>query len=106
MMSNITDVESTVREWQSRFDILRNWEIRFCHLSEHKGKVTTNPDLPVATFFPWPDANVPEDFYLHEMLHLALRQYKRIPEAEDFDAEERLVQDICNLWKKQTSIEL
>jgi hypothetical protein len=100
-MSYAEQVEQEVKGWQDQFAILKDWNVRFNHTSEHKGKVTTNPDLPRATFFPWPEGeNTPKDFYLHEILHLALRQYKRTPESEDFDVEEQLVRDICRIWRE------
>ena len=97
-MSN--DLESIVMTWKSRFKILADWEIRFA--TERKAKVTTNPDLPRATFFGWPDGTpIPEDFYFHEMLHLALRAYRRIPEEENFDVEEQLIRDICQIYNER-----
>jgi len=89
-------VPARIAEWKSKFHILADWEIRVTgNAPGHEPKVTTNPDLPRATFFPWPNDNEPADFYFHEFMHLVLRAWQRLPADQQDAAEETLVRDIC-----------
>lgn len=53
-----------------------------------------------AIICPWsPDGEQPPaDYYLHEILHVAIRAYEMVPEAERHEAEEHFVQDLCVLF--------
>lgn len=85
------------------FRILNNWKIQWDNSGKFYSQSTIFPRYRKAWIYPWdPELTEPEpkDFILHEVLHCALRALvsmdKRRPK-EIIQAEELLVQDICNI---------
>jgi hypothetical protein len=85
------------------FDILKDWEVMFEGDAEYKGQCTVSddPKTPkMAMIYLWPkDSPEPEDFMLHEFLHIALTAWSRLPRRKRRKAEERLVRDICWIFR-------
>jgi hypothetical protein len=87
---------------QKDFKILDDWDIVLDGTSDYKGQSSISPVVPMAVIYAWPaDSPEPEDFRLHEYLHIALSAFRRIPEEGRYDAEEALVQDICRLFRER-----
>jgi hypothetical protein len=97
------DPKKRLTFWQSKFTVLKDWLISIG--TGYAGQVTTNPDLPRATFFSWEKNNPanpePSDFMLHEFLHLALRAWQRLPEVQRDEQEETLVREICAIFRER-----
>lgn len=80
--------------------ILKDWDIDIETDGPYYGQSVINEPMKVATIYDWdPDDDRPEDFFLHEYLHIAVRATKT---RED---EEILVQDICLLIQKASEKE-
>ncbi len=79
------------------FRILRRWKIDLDRTSKYKGQVCISPTRRAAVIYGWPTKAPPADFYLHELLHIALAALRRVPDAALREAEEKFVQDVCKL---------
>jgi hypothetical protein len=93
---------------QNKIRILGDWEIILTSDSDYKAQVCINSKDKSAEIYDWPtDTGIPmpDDFYFHELLHIANRALRDIPKrgTKWLDAEETLVQDICKIvreWNK------
>ena len=90
-----------VKLWKSKFRILKSWRVSVAFKAKYKGQIGFGRGKHV-TFFPWPeDQETPEDFYFHEMLHIAQRALKQTPRRQQHDTEEQLVQDVCQIYREK-----
>ena len=78
-----------------QFRILNDWDIKMVKDKEYAGQISINPKKKQAILYDW-HGIAPNDFYLHEILHVALRELRctKINKAYR-EIEEQLVQDIC-----------
>lgn len=79
------------------FRILRKWKIKYPNKSEYTRQCNINPYDCKAIIFPWGKGTEPHEYIIHEQLHCALAALRRVKKKELHEAEEKLVQDICEL---------
>lgn len=78
------------------FDILKDWNIEIANIPGYSGWLGLNDIDNIAVIYQWQGTDEPIDYKLHEMLHCALRAFRK---TESIDAEERLVRDICYIFR-------
>ncbi len=84
---------------KNRFRILSDWKITKIKSCEYSGFTSISPVKKSAIVYDWTKGQ-PADFYIHEILHVALRALLRIDRRKVKElrtAEEDLIQDICSL---------
>jgi hypothetical protein len=83
---------------KSDFRLLKNWKVRRERRCRDKGKVCFDIRRKKATIYVHEEP-VPEDFFLHEYLHVALQELLSIRKGSKkaYDSEEILIQDICRI---------
>jgi len=92
------DIIQKISEAKNKFRILKDWIIIPNDEGIYSGQICINEKKRVAELFLWiKDDNPPDDFYIHEMLHVAFKALKALPRKNKYDAEEELVQDICKI---------
>lgn len=97
MENSITDSEK-VRRLVGRFRVLHGWDISLRRDPKYASEVSIHLIEPRAVIYAC-HQTAPRDFELHEVLHCALRAFKR---TDDKASEESLVQDICALITDET----
>ena len=88
-------VRKTAYRWKKAFPILDDWKMYVSFESQLKGAISTCDKTKTAWLHPWPNKESPEDFYLHEFLHLVLRAQRLLPRKKWFEAEETTVRRLC-----------
>ena len=102
-----------IKFWQSKFRILKDWTIErfdgqesFRVLEDfsiepiiYTGQVHLNPKDKEACICPWStDEEEPEDYILHEILHICMMEIEnKETYKERRDAEELFVRDLCTI---------
>lgn len=90
-----------IRKYKNAFRVLKKWNIRSCAATKDcRAMVSIHPKKRSAVVYGYGRRNAPKDYYLHEVLHCAIREVTRTDKRrvkEQRDAEEKLVQDICKL---------
>lgn len=82
------------------FSILNDWQIRYSRSKVYGAQCSIHPTKKEAVIYPWNAPDEPEDYKLHEYLHIAIRALNRIDRRKHKEyrqAEEILVQEICQL---------
>jgi len=88
-----------IKYWQSKFRILENWAITSEEDGKYTGQVHLNTEDKEACICPW-DTNEeePEDYILHEILHICMIEIEnKETYKEQREAEELFVQDLCTI---------
>ena len=81
-----------IADLQSKFRLLNDWEICMEGYPEHSGHCIVNLERKKAIIEIWHgDIEEPDDYILHELLHIAIRA------VQNRNNEEVLVQDICKI---------
>jgi hypothetical protein len=88
---------------KSDFRLLKKWKVRKENRCKNKGKVRFDIHDKKAIIYVH-DKPIPDDFFLHEYLHIALQEYSSIRRGSKkaYDAEETLIQDICRIVRDKT----
>lgn len=88
-----------LQQIKSRFRCLKAWHVTLAPKnSKYHACVTIHPTKPQAIVYRWEiESAEPEDFKLHEILHVAFEAIRRLPKNNRREAEELLIQDICSL---------
>ncbi|MDD5649987.1 MAG: hypothetical protein PHF86_06165 [Candidatus Nanoarchaeia archaeon] len=86
----------------NNFRILSDWKIVYDSDSQYKGHCCKNVKTKKATVYAWySDEKEPEDYLVHEVLHIAIAQviysFKHEHYEKAREKEELLIQDICKL---------
>jgi hypothetical protein len=87
--------------------ILSDWKIEYDSDSQYKGHCCKNVKTKKATVYTWySDEKEPEDYLVHEVLHIAMAQviysFKHEHYEKAREKEELLIQDICKLMLTTT----
>ena len=94
----MNDVQKRLlKKTAAQFRILHGWTIRGVLHTTYSGTVSVHPTKRYAVVYLW-HGKPPHDFIFHEVLHIALRQLRRMDRRKPKElhaAEEQLVQDIC-----------
>jgi hypothetical protein len=89
-----------IEYWQSKFRVLEDWSIVIEEDGGYKGQVHLNADDRKACVCPWESEEEPEDYILHETLHICMIE---IESGETYKerrrVEELFVQDLCTIIK-------
>ena len=94
-MSDLDPLDE-IKRWKAKFRGLADWDIHYSSQDGYRNQICVSPDRKLATMYA-PDNVDLADYFLHEMLHVALRDLLRTPDDERYGKEELLVQDICVL---------
>ena len=94
-----------IRYWKKQLRVLKSWRIYFAPKAIYKGQCCVNEEKKRCTIYDLPDwdgkKGMPEDYILHELLHVAWREVKSKKKyKEKREAEETLVQDICSIMSE------
>ena len=93
-------LKKQVKYWRARFKVLDNWKIEINEDSKYKGQSVFNKDKKEATIYGWPGGkDVPSDYALHELLHVAFVAVGCSRKKIDREDQEDLIRDICKLLK-------
>ena len=87
--------EERIKELRKDLRLLKDWDITVSRDEIYKGQITTNPKKKKACLYEWEGNDEPEDFLVHEMLHLCIRSLFR--SNDQYEDEEILIQDICRI---------
>ena len=93
-------LQEEINELRQHFRILQGWEISLNNDSKYKAQMCANVQKKMAVIYGWPDDEVPEDYILHELMHICLRVIHH-PKGYKREAEELFIQDVCELWKQK-----
>ena len=92
------DINDELQQLRNKFRLLDNWDIRYVTDSKYKGQVSINTETKRADIYSWVnEEETPEDFLLHELLHIACRESKSA-DGDWHEKEEVLIQDICSIF--------
>lgn len=88
-----------VERYRAKFRVLAKWKIIVKDDKEHYAQCTPNSRRRVAIIYPYSRSNVvgPDNYVLHEVLHMALSSTCHGSRKERFEKRELLVQDMCGL---------
>jgi hypothetical protein len=87
-----------IEYWQSKFRILKGWSIVTEEGEEYRGQVHLNADNRKAYVCPWESEEEPEDYILHEILHICMIEIEKgETHKERRRAEELFVRDLCTI---------
>jgi hypothetical protein len=95
-------MQTEVNNIKDKFRILKKWKIFFSPATKDQRAIIaySSNHKKTAIIYGFGQNEVPEDYYLHEVLHCAFKELlsmdKRKPK-ELSEVEELLVQDICNI---------
>ncbi len=89
----------TIKYWQSKFRILKEWKIVYQKDDEYTGQVHCNWKARDAVICPWGSGEESTDYILHEILHICMGEilYNQKPYRKRRKAEELFVQDLCKV---------
>ena len=100
-MKHSRNPQNEINYWQSKFRILRGWQIEYDNTSQYKREVTRAKNKRLATIYGWGVGHPSKDYIFHEVLHLC--QYE-IRDAKDYkdrrELEEMYIQDVCKVFRK------
>jgi len=86
----IDDIQKLV----SKFRVLDDWNISYDPHSDYKGQCAINEDTKEADIYGWGVLQTqPDDYLIHEVLHIAFRAAKRVGR----EGEELFIQDLCTM---------
>jgi len=96
------DPIDAVKYWQSKFRGLKNWSIHYSSQDVYKAQTSAFAPTRTATIYEYGMAEEPADYFLHEMLHIAIKDLLNAVDTKPYTEwcakEENLVQDICVIW--------
>lgn len=97
-------MKHAIKSMVERFRILKGWRLSVVQSKEFSGFLNLNANHKEVIIYDWTEPDKPVDFDLHEVLHVALRallMMDRRKMKELLQAEEVLIQDICNELRRQ-----
>lgn len=105
MISNTKEIQEQINSIKNKFRLLDEWKISFLPATDLDQAIVIfdkeNPRLAtIYGFCNREEVKVPEDYYMHEVLHCAVRELTRIDRRKNHllrEAEEALVQDLCKV---------
>lgn len=90
-----------IKRLQAKFRILDEWRISYNARGERKGQASINPETMNAEIYAWGDDDIPDDYILHEILHICCRYLMYVKSKGLYlvgrEVEEAFVQDLCML---------
>ena len=91
-----------IYKMKSYFRLLKKWKIRYAPATENEQAIVAfNCNRKrTAIIYGFGEPEIPEDYYLHEVLHCAFKELTSIDRRkpkELREAEELLIQDICKI---------
>jgi hypothetical protein len=89
------DPSDIVKILVKNFRVLNDWEIEYDDNSNYKGQCCCNLETKCATIYGWGSEKRPDDYLIHEVLHVAFRSAV----AMGKEGEELFIQDVCHLVK-------
>jgi len=86
-----------IEKLQAKFRILKDWIIVRDNDGEYTGQVHCNWKERKAVICPWGAGEEPDDYILHEILHICMGEisYNQKLYKKRREAEELFVQDLC-----------
>lgn len=85
-------MQKQIDKYQKKFRVLNDWKITFLNDGEHYSQSSHNIKRKIAIIYPFFEKKAPNDYILHEVLHIAFQEAQTSREKE-----EMFVQDICHL---------
>jgi len=95
-------MQNKIDKIKSHFRLLKKWKIWYAPATENEQAIVaySSNHKRTAIIYGFGKPKIPKDYYLHEVLHCALKELldidRRKPK-ELREAEELLVQDICKI---------
>ena len=89
-----------ISRMKKHFRCLNWWKISYKRASKEGRASICSPLAGRAILYGYGRKRIPKDFYLHEILHCAIRDLLSLDKRyrkQMFKAEEQLVQDICKV---------
>lgn len=87
-----------INDWRTKLRCLEAWTITVDTESDYTCQIHIDAKTQTATFFLCPDQDVDDvQYVIHELLHVAIRDLRSVPEAHHLKhraREEQLVQDL------------
>lgn len=93
-----SDYQKLINDLQSKIRILKDWKINYVDDAEYKAQISIDITTKIADLYDWGKEDIPKDYFIHEMLHCALREFNSLDRRKGIELrnkEEELVQDIC-----------
>ncbi len=93
-------VQNEIKYWQSKFRILKDWEINYESKTEYKQQCTAVAKTHRATIYAWGRGRRSKDYIFHEILHICQKEitfYKEYKVRRE--KEEMYIQDLCQIMR-------